>query len=697
MRLQAAIPTLFLSSLVAVSGQSTFSPARPPALPLAVKSPYLSTWLAAGSLGGNGGYLPGEWPTFWNNIVTGWTGLIRVDNNTYTWMGAPLPGVADVQLANQTSYTYTSTKSIFSLDAGPVTLNVTFLSPIYPNDIKRQSIISSYVDVAVESNDGNSHDVQLYTDISAEWVSGDRGATVQWNYDTTANGVAYHQVFRQSQLAFTEDADQTEYGNWYWATQSSDALSYQSGADNDVRGQFQNNGVLTNTQDTNFRAVNDNYPVFGFASALGSVTGSISTLYTIGLYQQDAVQFLGQNGVESVPTLWTSYFGSDTDALDFFYGDYSTATSTSNDLDNQVASDASAVGGQDLVTITSLAVRQAFGGTEFGGTDDQPLLWMKEISSNGNCQTVDVIFPLHPIHLYFNPTYIKYLLDPLFINQESGNYPNQYSMHDLGAHFPNDTGHTDGQDEFMPVEESGNMLIMTLAYAQKTGDNDYLNQHYDILKQWTGFLVNDSLIPENQVSTDDFAGALANQTNLALKGIIGIAAMAEIANITGNTDDASNFRSTAEDYINQWYDLGNAAGADPPHTTLDYGQNDSWNLLYNLYGDALLGLGLVKQEIYTQQANWYATQFQEYGVPLDTRHIYTKGDWEMFTASVSGSGSNNTKQMLFQHLAKWINETPTNQPYGDLYNTDDGGYPFTPPFAARPVQGGTFAPLILNV
>jgi len=53
------------------------------------------------------------------------------------------------------------------------------------------------------------------------------------------------------------------------------------------------------------------------------------------------------------------------------------------------------------------------------------------------------------------------------------------------------------------------MLIMTLAYAQRANDNAYLAQHYDILKQWTQYLIVESLIPANQISTDDFAGALA--------------------------------------------------------------------------------------------------------------------------------------------------------------------------------------------
>lgn len=56
------------------------------------------------------------------------------------------------------------------------------------------------------------------------------------------------------------------------------------------------------------------------------------------------------------------------------------------------------------------------------------------------------------------------------------------------------------------------MLIMTLAYAQRANDNAYLAQNYDILKQWTGYLVAEALIPANQISTDDFAGALPYAT-----------------------------------------------------------------------------------------------------------------------------------------------------------------------------------------
>lgn len=104
------------------------------------------------------------------------------------------------------------------------------------------------------------------------------------------------------------------------------------------------------------------------------------------------------------------------------------------------------------------------------------------------------------------------------------------------------------------------MVIMALSYAQKSGDLSQLrryvrfvlvsfvagrvsccSQQYGLLDQWTQFLITDSLIPENQISTDDFAGSLANQTNLAIKGIVGIKAMAQIASLLGDETRASNY------------------------------------------------------------------------------------------------------------------------------------------------------------
>lgn len=347
------------------------------------------------------------------------------------------------------------------------------------------------------------------TDEILEWVSGDRNAIAEWEYGTT-DGVAYHKVHRQTQLEFSEKNEQGEWGNWYWATDDSKGMTHQSGADTDVRGEFAKNGKLTNGGDTNFRAISSTWPVFGFSSDLGSVDSSpVSTLFSLGLTQDEAIQYEGASQYAPVPSLWKSYFGSELAALSFFHKDHAESSNLASSFDSKVAQDSIATAGQDYLTITSLSVRQAFGATQLCGTKDKTYLFLKEISSDGNMNTVDVVFPAYPIFLYTNPELLKLVLTPLFENQEAGKYPNKYSMHDLGSAYPNATGHSDGSDEKMPLEECGNMLIMCLAYAQKSGDSDFLNNHYTLLTQWTSYLVDDSLYPANQISTDDFAGSLA--------------------------------------------------------------------------------------------------------------------------------------------------------------------------------------------
>ena len=279
------------------------------------------------------------------------------------------------------------------------------------------------------------------------------------------DGVAYHKFYRQTQLAFSEVSDQTEYGSWYYLTANTSGLSHESGADIDVRARFINNGSLANTEDTNYRAINDSFPVFGFALDLGSVGNqSVSSLFAISLNQEYAIQFEGASGNVSLPSLWTSYFTNDADAISWFYDDYATASSLSTTFDNQIASDSSAAGGNSYTTITSLATRQAFGATQLVGTPNTTYLFLKEISSDGNIQTVDVIFPFHPILIHTNPTLLKLLLEPLFINQEAGYWPFAFSIHDLGTHYPNATGHNDGNAEQQPLEECGNMRMYGIRY-----------------------------------------------------------------------------------------------------------------------------------------------------------------------------------------------------------------------------------------
>ncbi|KOS22950.1 hypothetical protein ESCO_003469 [Escovopsis weberi] len=599
---------------------------------------------------------------------------------------APGPGNVD-----QISLDYTSTKSVFTFSvAGKVQLTAEFLSPVFPDDYKRQSIPFSYLKVSASPLDGKAHSVQVYVDVSAEWASGDGNAIVQWE-TSSVDGVRSHKFFRQIQDEFNEANDEASWGSWYWSTGDSQGMTYQIGQDIVVRGQFLSNGKLPNTVDPNFRSVSNQWPVFAFARDFGSVGqgDSASVLLTIGVAQDNAIQFQGAGDTpQSIPSYWKQYY-SEQELVNFFYDDYSYAAEYSAKLDSKVSQDSMNAGGNDYVTATSLSLRQAFGGLQIVGTEANPLVFLKEISSDSDIQTVDVLFPTMPVLLYLAPNMIKESLIPLLINQESGHYPNKYAIHDLGR-YPRALGYPAGNDEPMPLEECGNMIIMMLAYAQKTGDVEFLRDYYNLTAGWAQFLIDEAKIPAEQLSTDDFAGHLANQTNLAIKGIIALEAMGQIAKLTGTTP-AQNYSAIAQDYLEFWNIHGINHAASPPHTELQYDNGDSFGLLYNIYPDKLLKLGLLPQSLYDQQSDFYFSKQSTYGVILDTRSTQTKLDWEFWVAATSKP---DTKSMLISKIARWINTTTTWRALTDLYDATTGGYPGNQ-FTARPVVGGVFALLAL--
>lgn len=150
--------------------------------------------------------------------------------------------------------------------------------------------------------------------------------------------------------------------------------------------------------------------------------------------------------------------------------------------------------------------------------------------------------------------------------------------------------------------------------------------------------------------------------------------MAEIANRTGHASVAANYSSIAHDYMTQWQTLGFALEANPPHAKLSYGNaqsdnSNTWGLLYNLFADRELKLDLVPQKVYDIQDAFYETVFDQYGVPLDTRHGYTKNDWELFVAAVS---SDELKGKFISTIANWLGKTSTNLAFTDLYDANTG-------------------------
>ncbi|KAI0092705.1 hypothetical protein BDY19DRAFT_1054180 [Irpex rosettiformis] len=664
------------------------TPFNPPSIPLAVRSPYLSAWMNQGP---NGTALNDDWPKFWTGNIVGWAGYIKVDNITYLFLGAP--NLPDTQKAVQKSMEFTSTRSTFILTAGPVELTAEFLSPIEPHDFVMQSFPFSYLTLTTSSNDGKPHFVQLYTDMTAEWTTSNTNQLVNWT--TSVNNGITHQVQVQQQTQFTEVDSRIQQGSAYYATTQVTGLTWQSGSDVTVRGEFISYGVLQNTQDTKFRAVGDSWPVFAFAHDLGNVAQSSPVTVAIGHVRDPAIQY---SVADPTLKIQSSYFWSKfaliSNAISFFLNDYPSAISRARQLDSKIQNDASAIS-TDYAAIAALSARQVLMSTEITlpkqsdgkWNISEPRMWLRA----GDVDTVDNIYPAWPFFLYMNATYGKALLLPLLEYGMSGQYPSQWAVHDLGGPYPQVNGHNDGKDTEMPVEETANMLIMALSYTQRTNDTSLITTYFGLLDQWAQYLVSNTLTPTNQFSTDNFAGSLANQTNLAVKGVLAIKAMSSIATLAGQSEKAASYESTASSYISEWQQL--AVSTDQKHLTLNYGNDSSWVLAYNLYADKLLGTNLIPKEVYNMQTAWYGSVSNSFGVPLDTRNTYVLSGkrWQIWSAATVTDPI--VRDLFITNLKKYITDGQSSAPLSDWYDTVQGkpnGFP------ARAVVGGHFALLTLS-
>ncbi|GAA5829765.1 hypothetical protein JCM11251_007872 [Rhodosporidiobolus azoricus] len=696
----------------ALSQHSSFTPLLPPAIPLAVKSPYLNAWLPTGGNDGSKGFLAGRWARHWpiryaessRDHRLSWAGLIQVEGETYEFLGAPLSDKQEnAKQARQTAFRYSATRSIFSFEAGGVAVNATFLSPVTPDDLVQQSLPLSYLKIDVDQASLRGRTVSVYTDISGEWATGENVELI-WDYKT-ASDVGIHSISRKDPLLFAETAEQAEWGRAVYATSLAEGTTSASGTASSLRQQFIQNGRLNDKHDSRFRKVDVDQPVFGFSSTLSSSRSSM--VYTIGHMREPYVNFVTPSGQLPLSGLWTTKYRNWRDAVTSFQKSASHTFNAATRFDVSLREDALRVSGESHAAIVELSTRQAFAtfelttGVSEDWKEDQngALAFLKEISSNGDCSTGDVIFPLHPVLLYTSPKLLKLLLDPLLIYTHSGLYPNRYPVHDLGR-YPNATGYNKGDDEPMPVEEAGNMLWMALAYYQATGDKAWIEKNYDLFKQWTGFLLDEGLIPGEQLSTDDFAGTLANQTNLAVKAIVGIGAMGELAKQTGHFTDAVHYSATAKAYVQAWLKLALTGEGGATRAKLAYQDEQSWGLLYNLFGDRLLNLNLFDHKLYKQQSEWYQTKAERYGVPLDSRHAWTKSDWEVFAAA--SAIDKQGREFFFDLLVKYLKAGKVDAGFPDLYESPTADFPgrdnldWPLYFIARPVVGGHFALLALE-
>ena len=325
--------------------------------------------------------------------------------------------------------------------------------------------------------------------------------------------------------------------------------------------------------------------------------------------------------------------------------DHDALLEKSKAFDDQLMADLRQAGGEKYARLAALAYRQTLAAHKLvADADGTALFFPKENFSNGCIATVDVIYPSSPFTLLFNPRLLRAQLQPVLDYARMGRWRWPFAPHDLGT-YPQANGQVYGggertEENQMPVEESGNMLIMLAALAKVEGNADLRRKVLAGADQV-------GRVPEREGARSRepaLHGRLrrppgAQRQSLDQSdpgaGLVRHARRHDGANRTPPPNTAAPRRSSPS----KWMELAD----DGDHYRLAFDKPGTWSQKYNLVWDKLLGLNLFPPEVARKEIAFYLTKQNQYGLPLDNRRTYTKLDWILWTATLAENQSDFEK------------------------------------------------------
>ena len=582
--------------------------------------------------------------------------------------------------AIQKSVKVLPTQTFYTYICGPVELDLIFTAPLLLDDLDLVSTPVNYLSYQVRPIDGNSHDVQIYIEATPDWaVNTPEQETVTTTAEQGKLVFAKAGTTEQPLLQKSGDNVRIDWGYFYLASEKKPTASINIGEYVDMKDRFIDGG-FSSLAGASQKSTNSSSAVLAYSENLGNISSPSNGFVMIGYDDILSIQYFHDNR----PAYWKH--NGDIDIFQAFErasDNYLSVMKRCADFDTKMMNDAEKSGGKEYAELCALVYRQAISAHKLIEDKNGNLLFLsKENFSNGSIGTVDVTYPSAPLFLIYNPDLLKGMLTPIFYFSESGKWNKPFPAHDVGT-YPLANGQTYGED--MPVEEAGNMLILTTAIAAVEGNADFAKKHWDVLTIWANYLLKEGLDPENQLCTDDFAGHLAHNANLSIKAIMGIAGYGKLAEMLGDKETATKYISAAKDMAKQWMQMAD----DGDHYRLTFDRPGTWSQKYNLIWDKLFGMNIFPEEVARKEVAYYLTKQNKYGLPLDSRENYTKTDWIIWSSCLAEDYNDFRQLMLPVH--KYANETVSRVPISDWHDTEES---HCLNFRARSVVGGYFMKML---